>query len=331
MATRKIDLNLFRVFEAVMQHRSIVAASQELGITASAVSHALSRLRQAIDDELFVPGNSGMTPTPRAMELAPNIAAGLSKISNAIEANAFSPSRTLRTFRIAASDNVASTVVPLLVTRLSSVAPQIGLKIFPFSRVDVVRQLDEGRLDFVLGWFGDLPDRVQRANVIEEQEAVVVRKGHPLTKGVATKERIFSYPHVVVELLGGDEDVNDGFLDDRGVLRRVWIERLIIESRHNEDSMVARVAVSVPHFSAVPPILSGSDLVGTLPRRFALRAAEPYGLSLLDLAFAPLTVQVEVIWHQRADRDSGLQWLLEQLSQAIAGTGTGTSESRSQV
>lgn len=318
MATRKIDLNLFRVFDAVMQYRSIIAASQELGITASAVSHALARLRQAIGDELFVSGSSGMTPTPRAMELAPNIAAGLAKISDAIETNPFSPVNTLRTFRIAASDNIASTVVPLLVTKLADAAPQVGLKIFPFSRTDVVRQLDEGRLDFVLGWFGDLPERVRRTKVIDEQEAVVVRKGHPLTTGVATKERIFAYPHVVVELLGSEEDVSDGFLDDRGVLRRVWIERLIIESSHHEDSLVARVAVSVPHFSAVPPILAGSELVATLPRRFALRAAEPYGLSLLDLPFTPFAVQVEAVWHHRSDRDSGLQWLLGQLSEAVA-------------
>jgi len=321
LATRKVDLNLFRVFEAVMKHRSIIGASQELGITASAVSHALARLRQAIGDELFIPGSDGMAPTARALELAPNIIAGLARISSAIEASAFSPLNSLRTFRIAASDNVGSTIVPLLVTRLAKVAPQIGLKIFPFSRTDVVRQLDEGRLDLVLGWFSDLPERVRRTKVIDEQEAIVVRKGHPLTEGIATRERIFAHPHVVVELLGSEEDVNDGFLDDRGVLRRVWIERLIIESSQNDDSLVARVAVSVPHFSAVPPILAGSDLVATLPRRFALRAAESYGLVLLDLPFEPLAVEVEAIWHQRADKDAGLQWLLGQLKEAMISAG----------
>src|SRR5580698_3270383 len=101
---RQIDLNLFRVFEAVMRHRSVSGASRELGVTASAVSHALSRLRQALGDELFVPGESGMEATPRALDMAPRIRGGLGQLDLAAGEAPFEPSTALRTFRIAATD-----------------------------------------------------------------------------------------------------------------------------------------------------------------------------------------------------------------------------------
>src|SRR5882724_761540 len=115
---QRIDLNLFRVFEAIMQHRSITGASRQLGVTPSAVSHALARLRQALADELFVSGASGMEPTPRALQLAPDISDGLGRIDLALDAGAFAPADALRTFRIAASDYVAAMVLPPLLVQI---------------------------------------------------------------------------------------------------------------------------------------------------------------------------------------------------------------------
>ncbi len=317
MTIRRVDLNLFRVFEAVMQHRSVRGASQELWVTASAVSHALSRLRQAIGDELFVSGVTGMEPTARALELAPGIRDGLGRIDLAMTAAPFIPAETFRTFRIAATDYVAATILPHLVSRLSVMAPQIDLRVFPFSRTDVVRHLDDGRLDFVMGWFRDLPDRMRRATIVVESEAVVVRAGHPLTEGTVTKERLFAFPHIVVELTGTEDQTTDGFMDDRGVWRRVWIERLLMEMGDDDQGLVGRVAVSVPHYAAVPPMLRVSDMVATLPRSLAGPEVQHGGLVMLDLPYEPLLVPVEMVWHQRADRDGGAQWLIRELVDAM--------------
>ena len=310
---RRIDLNLFRVFEAVMRHRGVAPASRELGVTASAVSHALSRLRQALADELFVSGESGMEPTPRALELAPVIRDGLGRIDVALVSGAFVPSEALRTFRVAATDYVGVTILPRLVSRIARDAPQIDLRVFPFSRMDAIRYLDDGRLDFVVGWFGELPDRMRRATIVVEREAVAVRAGHPLTQGAVTKERLFSFPHIVVDLTGTEGQATDGFLDERGVWRRTWIERLLIELGDGELGLVGRVAVSVPHYAAVPPMLRVTDMVGTLPRSLALLAVEQGGLAMLDLPYEPLAVPIEVVWHQRAERDAGAQWLIMEL------------------
>ena len=311
---RRIDLNLLRVFEAVLQHRSVSSASRELGVTASAVSHALSRLRLAIGDELFIPGDGGMEPTVRALELAPAIRDGLGRIETAVSPTPFVPTQSHRTFRIASSDHNAVVLLPHVIGRLSKTAPDINFRIFPFNRMDVVRHLDDGRVDMVMGWFGDLPDRMRRTKVFSATEALVVRAGHPLTLGPLTKERLFAFPYVVVELTGTEEDAIDGFVDDRGVWRRVWIERLLIEHGDDDEGLFGRVAVSVPHFAAVPPILSQTDMVATLPRRLAQQVARHSSLVILEeLPYEPLVVPVELIWHQRVERNSGVQWLIKEI------------------
>jgi DNA-binding transcriptional LysR family regulator len=311
---RRIDLNLFRVFEAVLQHRSVSGAGRDLGVTASAVSHALARLRMAMGDELFVLGDNGMEPTARALELAPGIREGLGRIEVAVGAKPFVPAQSRRTFRIALSDHIAVTVLPHVIGRLAKTAPEVNFRIFPFNRMDVVRHLDDGLVDMVMGWFAELPDRMRRTKVVSASEAIVVRAGHPLTQGSITKERLFAFPYVVVELTGTEEEGVDGFVDDRGLWRRVWIERLLLEMGDDEEGLVGRVAVSVPHFAAVPPILCLTDMVATLPRRLALQAVQHFPLVILDdLPYEPLTVPVELVWHQRAERDAGAQWMISEI------------------
>lgn len=316
MSLQRIDLNLFRVFEAILEQRSVIGAAKTLGVTPSAVSHALSRLRRSLDDELFVHGDEGMEPTPRALELAPSIRDGLGRIEEAIATRPFVPSESARAFRISATDYGAATVLPALVRRLCEVAPQIELRVFPCNRIDVIRHLDEGRIDLVVGWFADLPPRMRRTPLLVEKEAIVVRRGHPLTQEPVTLERLLRFPHVVVELTGSEEQGSDGFMDERGVWRRVWIDRVVIESSAKDKDMVGHVAVSLPHFAAVPDILSGTDMVATLPERLARRAVGQGVLTILDLPYDPLVVTIEAILHQRAERDAGLQWLLGEMADA---------------
>ena len=315
---RVVDLNLFRVFDAVMQQRSVSRAAKALSVTPSAISHSLSRLREAIGDELFVPGVSGMQPTPRAIELASDIRSGLQNFHSALLTKPFVPERAVRTFRIAASDHVAMLVLPRLIQRLAETAPNIDLRIFPLSRLDAVRQLEGDRLDLLIGWLGELPDTVHRSSLYPEQEAMVVRVGHPLTKGKISKRKIFQFPHVVVEMTGTEEHEKDGFLDDEGVYRRVWCERALLEFEDKNVSLVGRAAVCVPYFGAVAPILEMSDLVATLPRRLAVWLAKRNSIVLLKLPYRPITFEMEMVWHDRLEGDPGFRWIREALASSAA-------------
>jgi DNA-binding transcriptional LysR family regulator len=307
---QKVDLNLFALFETLMRCRSVSAASRELGVTASAVSHGLGRLRRLLGDELFVARAQGMEPTQRALELAPDIHDGLTRLAVALEDRVFDPAETTRTFAIAAADYASTIILPHVIATVATAAPYVTIKIFPAGRRDMAQQIDEGRLHIALGWFDTMPDRFRRQTLLTEHEAVVVRDGHPLTRGEVTKPRVLGFPHVVVDLTGSEHQGLDGFIDDRGVMRRIWIERLVIEAGAEQSNVVGRVGATVPRFSDVAPILCRTDMVATLPRRLALRAVASDGLVILDLPDQGPTVSFEMIWHQRAEQDPGLQWLL---------------------
>ncbi|MDR3514510.1 MAG: LysR family transcriptional regulator [Azospirillaceae bacterium] len=318
MDISKIDLNLFRVFDAVMRHRSVSAASHDLRVTPSAVSHALARLRQALDDELFVSGEQGMAPTTRALQLAPRIRNGLDAFTAALGAPAFNPSQAIRTFRVAATDHASVVLLPPLVTGLAMAGPQIDLRVLPAGRIDVIRQLDEGRIDFVLGWFKDIPERLRRRTVFGDRETLIMRAGHPLTAGPVTLERLAGFPHLVIELTGSEGQGVDGFHDERGALRRVWIERLLLEMSDRGDGLMGRVAVSVPHFLVAPPLLLASDMIATFPRRLARYVIAQNPLVMLEPPGQILSGTVDIVWHQRADQDAGSDWFVQQVIAAGA-------------
>ena len=299
-----------------MEHRNVSRAAKELGITASAASHALSRLRRALDDELFVAGASGMEPTAHALSLAPDVHDGLKRLSIVLRSKAFVPASATRTFGIAASDYPASIIIPPLAVSLASMAPHVNLRVFPGSRMDVVRFLDEGRIDVLITWVQEVPERMCRRMIMTDYESLVVRAGHPLTSGKVTVKRLLEFPHVVVELTGSEARGAEGFVDERGLSRRTWNERLLIEANRG-DTVIGRIAIMVPQYSAVAPIVERTDMIATLPRRMALQATRDRRLVMLALPYEPLQFVIEAVWHQRAERDPGLQWLIGQMIEVM--------------
>src|ERR1700761_4990654 len=133
-----------------MRHRSVASASRELNMTASAVSHALARLRQLLDDPLFILTDTGMAPTRRALDLAPNINQGLQRFSEAMSSVSFQPELSARTFRVAMSDYAASIILPRIARKIGEAAPNIDLRIFPLSRLDLVDHLDIGQVEMAV-------------------------------------------------------------------------------------------------------------------------------------------------------------------------------------
>lgn len=313
MNIRHVDLNLFKVFDAVMQKRSVTGAAEELCLSPSAVSHSLGRLRQAFDDDLFVSKGGSMQPTRRALELKADIVGGMSRFAATLASKDFEPAKAARTFRIAAGDYFTTVVFPRLVAKVLAKAPGINFKIFPCNRLDVVTELDEGHIDFALGWFGSLPGRMIRKTIAQEEEALAVRANHPLLGRSLTIDLLLSYPRVVVELSGSEDISRDGFHHERGVSRRVWIERLIIDQTRENHAAIGGVAVTVPYFAAVAPILQATDMVATLPKRLALLAVEQGLLALLDSPYPPASVGWDLIFQQQQENDQGLKWIIQEL------------------
>ena len=318
---RTIDLNLFRVFDAIMLHRSVRKASQMLSVTPSAVSHALSRLRQSIGDELFISTESGMQPTRRARQLALAVREGLEKLELALMRKDSAPAEIRRTFRVGATDYPCMVVLPSLVKRLAKSAPNVDVRVFPSNRIDLVQQLERGQTDLVIGSFTQLPTGIRRSSLLREDEVITVRTGHPLTRGRLTKAQLLEFPRIVVEPTGTMNNGTDGFSDEDRNGKRVSVESAWYEFQHERIGPACHAVVCVPTFAAVAPFLQLSDMVAMLPRRLALWAAANAPVALLDPPYASISMEIEMLWVERADKDRGLRWLRNELADSIGDLG----------
>jgi len=309
---RTFDLNLLVTFDTIMLERSIARASERLNLSESAVSHALARLRKHLDDPLFVREGSSLRPSTRARQLAVPVRRALQRIEGAINFTPFDPSRDARTFLLAGCDYTCTLVIPHLVASLQRDAPLIELSVVPASRMDVVRQLDDGMLDFAVGWFATVPERFRRIKLFDETYALVVRHKHPLTRGRLTTARVLGFPHVTVDYTGSSDNLMEGFLPERGVLRRVLFQGAMDEVPQR-SSVRGRAALRVPGFSDAPHVLSSTNMIASIPRRLALKMCAEQGLVALRPPFDTPVAAVELLWHRRFDADIGLRWFRERI------------------
>jgi DNA-binding transcriptional LysR family regulator len=316
---RMIDLNLFRVFDAVMHYRSVREASRMLSVTPSAVSHALRRLRQALHDELFISTESSMQPTRRALELAPAIREGLQNLELALIAKESAGTEALRTFHIAATDYACMVILPRLVKRLAPGAPRVALQVSACNRLNVAERLQTGCCDLIIGSFNRLEKGLRHCKLLSEDHVLTVRNDHPLTHCELTKERLLAFSRVTVEP-GGDEEIEpDNLIGEERSPQIALLDSAILKFSEEMIGLDGRPAVRVPHFAAVVPLLQVTDMVAILPRRLACLAAANAGIGLLDLPYPSPRLEIEMVWHRRTDYDQGLQWLLSELVGAVDG------------
>ena len=178
-----LDLNLLRVFDAVMEERSVLRASQKVCLSQSAVSHSLARLREMLDDELFIRTTTGMQPTARAVAMAGMVRDALKSLEAAIELPRFEPATSTRKFTIAANDFTTMVLAPRLLHVLKTEAPHVDLAIKPVTRIDLAEQIDLGRIDAAIGTFQGafsiqvrLPVRIRRRS--HHACVAAPRRGH---------------------------------------------------------------------------------------------------------------------------------------------------------
>jgi DNA-binding transcriptional LysR family regulator len=321
MQIRMIDLNLFRVFDAMMLYRSVRKASQVLSVTPSAVSHALSRLRQSIGDELFIPSEAGMRPTSRALELASAVREGLEKFELALSGKQSTPVEALRTFRIGATDYACMVILPSLVRRLARSSPRVDLQVFSCNRIGIVQQLQSRKADLMIGSFNEMPSSLRRSRLLREDEVIAVRSGHPLTCGKLTKERLNEFPQLVVTPGDSEQNDSDASAKMEGADHRVSLDRALGEFQKEKINFGGRTAVSVSTFAAVTPFLQLSNMLAILPRRLAMWVAANAPLSLLEPPSPSVAVDIEMLWDRSADEDRGLHWLMKQLAESVGDLG----------
>ncbi|HEV7277186.1 MAG TPA: LysR family transcriptional regulator [Devosiaceae bacterium] len=301
-----LDLNLLRIFDVMMMELSTVRAGGRLGLTQSAVSAALGRLRQILGDDLFVREGNRMVPTPRALALQEPVRTALRQIEGALSAAAgFDPATADRDFVLAGSDYVSTFLMPRLARVVRPEAPGVTLQMLDVPPQQAFSFLSEGRVDVAVERQMETPDWIGNAALYRSFVVVVARKGHPVLslQGVAPGECIppevyCAIPQVVLSTDG----TKTGSVDPE--LRRLGFSR--------------SVRMTVPHFHAVAIAVASSDLLGNIPVHFARYAARLLDLHLYLPPFDPRTIEMRMYWHRRLERDPGHAWLREKIAEVMA-------------
>jgi DNA-binding transcriptional LysR family regulator len=318
-----LDLNLLRVFDALMAERNVTRAGARLHLTQSAISHALNRLRVTLGDELFVRGTDGMQPTARAAEIGPRISQALNHMQLALAPAAFDPKTTDRCFTVGATDYFSALLLPEITARLRTEAPHAELRVRAIDDLDIVEELDAGRMDVVTGSFGRIPERFAQEPLYRDEMVWVLRADHPAAGKPLTLDVIAGLPHLSIALAGNVSEAIDGFITQHGLERRViacnrgGVDRILAErglSRRNH--------VTVPHFLAVPRILVHSDLIALMPRRLAARFTGTYPLTLIAPPHDCASFDVMALWHARLGAGADVTWfrtLLREVAGALDG------------
>ncbi|WP_372392046.1 LysR family transcriptional regulator [Xanthomonas sp. NCPPB 3582] len=318
MPIGQVDLNLLKVFDAIYEHRNLVAAGRRLHLSQSAVSHALSRLRAVMGDDLFVRTGKGMLPTARATAVAPELRDCLRRVEAVLGAERFDPATTTRRFVFAANDYLTATIMAPLLRTLRQAAPNLDVAILPSTRLDLAEQIDLGRIDLAIGIFAQVPERMTLTHLIAQDEALLLHKAHPAAGRRPTLKDLATYPLAVVSVGGREEGAVDGFLLERGLARHSeMFDRHALEAALAGIGARPRLCVTMPHALAIPALLPGSDMIAIVPQSLAQALAQDAQLQVSPLPYATTSVATSALWHRRNDHDALHLWIRGVLASTV--------------
>ncbi|MFN3282150.1 MAG: LysR family transcriptional regulator [Tabrizicola sp.] len=291
---RRLDLTLLLVLLGLVRHRKAVDVAAELGLTQSAISQALKRLRDIFGDELFLRRPHGMEPTATALALEAPVAAAVEALRGALGvARAFDPATATGVLRVAALDAEQAVLIPPFAARLRQAAPGLTLSVLPLGRGAAMEALSEGRADLALGFVWDPPEAIRVDHLYVEGFLVA---GRPEVLPQAPELDLDSYckaDHVLISP-GGD-------------LRGVVDDRLEAMGR------TRRVVLGLPAFLPALAAAAASRALVTLPARLATAFAPGFGLVTAPPPLEVRRFPVSAFWHRRNDADPRTIWIRQQL------------------
>jgi DNA-binding transcriptional LysR family regulator len=298
MDLRSVDLNLLVTFEAVLTERSVSAAAERLGLTQSAVSHALRRLRGVFHDQLLVRGPAGMEPTPRALEIAEVVTEALGQIEQVIsQQRGFDPGRSERTFTMRVSEYVAPFLLPTLCSWLRRQAPRVTLTVARFSEHDVDGRIQPNEVHVRMASPDPLPAGCTGVRLLEDEFVVLMGRKHPEAGKPMTLAHYLRLPHVKVAATALGTNMIDDALARRGLRRNV--------------------VLTVPSWFEMRGVIANTDLVAAMPGQWAHDRTFSEGCLWQKLPLDEVTFAVDMRWRTRDARDPGRLWLCELITRAI--------------
>jgi len=283
------DLNLLLVFEAMFLHRNVTAAAATVGLTQSAMSGALARLRRQFEDPLFVNTRGAMLPTVRALELAKPFRQALTLLrASTADPDGFDPRKSTRTFRFQMTDVGEMVFLPRLVKRLDEIEATVKVETTQLTAADVSEGLEAGGIDFATAYLPNLAKSIERAPLFREHYVCMTRRSYT-GGGPLTLDKFLAGSHVLIESLGSGHRIIERTLKQRGLKRDV--------------------SLRVPHFVVIPMIVAGTDRIVTAPSRVADAFSALVNVQVHPLPIRIPSFVVSLSWHTRFGEDPALRWM----------------------
>lgn len=298
MNFRTLDLNLLRVFDALMSEGSLTGAAEVLAITQPAASHALKRLHQSVGEALFVRHAHGMLPTPKAEALWPQVRDALSALQQALAPGQFDPTRESASFRLAMTDAGAALLTPALVAAIEREQALCNLRVLPLTTREPRRMLQQGEADIAIGHFPEAVTALwaegggaalRQSTLFDTRFVCAMRRGHPLAERPLTLDAYCGAKHLLASATGRAMGYVDRTLTSLGRTRRI--------------------VLTVNQYFTAGRVLTQSDLLCVLPRVFVPATGHESQLLVRELPFDMGPMQVTMMWHLRRDAEPAQQWL----------------------
>lgn len=294
----RLDLNLLAVFDMLMQERNVTRAAERLHLSQSTVSHALGRLRVALDDPLFVMSRREMMPTERAKALAGPVRQALAMLEQGLrQAKGFDPATARRIFRIATPGSVEHGLVPVLVERLHRQAPHCRLEVCELADSNYERELEKGELDLVIGFAGanHLSPRLWREEWFNNPLVCLSPLGSELPD-VLTPVELVSRPHIHTSSWGHSQ-----------AMVELWLARFGVERE---------LGVRLPSFMAVPPLMATGRYLVVVPEMIGRHFCRYYPLRMHQLDPA-IPIVYLMTGHPLTAHDEAIGWFKSLLHQLV--------------
>lgn len=292
MKLRNFDLNLLLVFDALLRERSVIRAADALALSQPAVSHALNRLRHLLNDRLFVRTPAGMTPTPRAEQLALPVRKALSDLQIAFDMETFRPATADRRFVIAVNNYAAVTLAAPIVAACQAQAPKVRLSLRPSGTLDLAEMLERGQLDLTISARSAPAERFASQTLVQDHYVAVMRKGHPALRRKLTVKAFAELHHLSISSSGENLDFVDQILTTHGMSRKIMLE--------------------APYLSA-GAMLVQSNMVAVLGRKLAQEFRRAYPIEISELPFDAHQLQSIMMWHRRIEDQPAHRWLRDMI------------------
>lgn len=290
---RDLDLNLLTVFDAVLRERGVTKAAEALGMTQSALSHALNRLRDYFHDPLFVKGAAGMAPTRRAENLREPVAQVMAVLRQQILSEArFDPATSERVFTLCMTDMGELVFLPPLVDLFREHAPGCRIRTLQVPVEQIESLLASGDADLALGSIRTAPEGLYRQRLFMHPFVTIVSTRNRSVGQRLTMKQFERMPHVAVSLTGKPGSTYDSILEEQGVKRNVFL--------------------TTPHFLTVPLLLDRHpELIATVPAHLAEVFGRYGTVRCLQPPVALPSFALNQHWHSRFHHDPAIVWLRE--------------------